>query len=50
MLEMEYSNIVMLKGKVTLSKCLFSVVTQIEKDQYTLIEQSAHFLLMHTAI
>ena len=29
-------------GRVALPKCLFHVVTQTEKDQYTLIEQPAH--------
>ena len=32
----------MVKGMVAPPKCLFYIDTQIEKDQYTLIEQSAH--------
>ena len=36
----------MIKGKKAPPKCLFYVTTQIEKDQYTLIEQSAHLVLV----
>ena len=36
----------MIKGRVVPPKCLFHVVTQTEKDQYTLTEQSAHLLLL----
>ena len=35
----------MVKGVVVPPKCLFYVETQTEKDQYTLIEQSAHLVL-----
>ena len=38
----------MVKGRVALSKCLFHCATQTEKDQYTLIEQSAHLVLGFT--
>ena len=31
--------------KVATPKCLFHVATQIEKDQYTLIEQPANLIL-----
>ena len=38
----------MVKGKVAPPRCLFHVATQIE-DQYTLIEQSAHLILLKLA-
>ena len=38
----------MVKGRVTPPKCLFHVATQIEKDQYTLIEQPALLILAFT--
>ena len=34
----------MVKGRVATPKCLFHIATQSEKDQYTLIEQSAHLV------
>ena len=40
----------MVKGKVAPPKCLFHVVTQIEKDRYTLIEQSGHLALLKIGI
>ena len=40
----------MVKGRVAPPKCLFHVATQIEKDQYTLIEQSAHLVLLKIGI
>ena len=40
----------MVKGRVALPKCLFPVANQIEKDRYTLIEQSAHLVLLKTGI
>ena len=40
----------MAKGKVAPPKCLFHIATQTEKDQYTLIEQSAHLVLLKTNI
>ena len=39
----------MVKGRVAPPKCLFYINTQIEKDQYTLIEQSAHTVLLKLA-
>ena len=38
----------MVKGRVAPPKCLFHVATQIEKDRYTLIEQSVHLVLAFT--
>ena len=40
----------MVKCKVVLPKCLLHVATQIEKDRYTLIEQSAHLVLLKIGI
>ena len=34
------------KGRVSPPKCLFHVATQTEKDRYTLIEESAHLVLI----
>ena len=34
----------MIKGKITLPKCLFYAATQIEKDLYTLIEHTANLI------
>ena len=39
----------MVKGRVAPPKCLFHVATQAEKDRYTLIEQSAHLVLVFTS-
>ena len=39
----------MVKGRVAPSKCLFYVATQTEK-RYTLIEQSAHLVLLKIGI
>ena len=39
----------MVKGRVAPPKCLFYINTQIEKHQYTLIEQSAHSVLLKLA-
>ena len=36
----------MAKGRVAPPKCLSHVATRIEKDRYTLIEQSAHLALL----
>ena len=36
----------MVKGRVASPKGLFHVVTQIEKHRYTLLEQSAHLVLL----
>ena len=36
----------MVKGRVAPPKCLFHVGAQIEKDRYTLIEKSAHLVLL----
>ena len=36
----------MIKGRVVSPKSLLYVATQIEKDRYTLIEQSVHFVLL----
>ena len=52
---MKYSKCGMIKGRVALPKYLFHVATQIEKDRFTLIEQSAPIVLlrintMHAAI
>ena len=42
MIKMKYSTEYrMIKGRVALPKYLFHVATQIEKDRFTLIEQSA---------
>ena len=38
----------MIKGRVAPPKCLLHVTNQIEKDQYTLIEQSTHLVLVKT--
>ena len=38
----------MIKGTVAPPKWLFHVAIQIEKDQYTLIEQSAHLAFTNT--
>ena len=40
----------MIKGKVAPPKWLFHVATQIEKYRYTLIEQSAHLLLLNKLV
>ena len=40
----------MIKARVAPLKWLFHVATQIEKDQYTLIEQSAHLILLKIGI
>ena len=40
----------MVKGRVAPPKCLFHVANQIEKDRYTLIEQSAHLILLKIGI
>ena len=40
----------MVKGRVAPPKCLFPVANQIKKDQYTLIEQSAHLVLLKISI
>ena len=40
----------MVKGRVAPSKCLFHAATQTEKDQYTLIEQSAQLILLKIGI
>ena len=37
-------------GRVVPAKCLFHIATQTEKDQYTLIEQSAHLVLLKIGI
>ena len=39
-----------MKGRVTPPECLLHVTTQIEKDQYTLIEQSTHLVLVKIGI
>ena len=39
----------MAKGRIAPPKCLSHVATQIEKDQYTLIEQSPHLALLKLA-
>ena len=36
----------MVKGRVAPPKCLYYIDTQIEKDQYTLVEQSTHLILL----
>ena len=36
----------MIMGRVAPPKCLLNVATQIEKDQYTLIEQSVRLILL----
>ena len=36
----------MLKGRVAPPKCLFHVVNQTEKGQYTLTQRSAHLILL----
>ena len=40
----------MVKGRVAPPKCLFHVPTQTKKDRYTLIEQSAHLVLLKIGI
>ena len=40
----------MVKSEVAPPKCLFHVVPQIEKDHYTLIEQSAQLVLVKSGI
>ena len=42
----------MVKGRprVARPKCLHHVATKNEKDQYTLIEQSAHLVLLRVGI
>ena len=42
----------MVKGRVAPPKCLFNAATrsQPEKDRYTLIEQSAHLVLLKIGI
>ena len=40
---MKYSNI----SWVAPPKCLFHIATQVKKDQYTLIKQSAHLILLY---
>ena len=40
----------MVKGRLAPPKCLFHVATQIEKGRYTLIEQSAHLVLLKIGI
>ena len=40
----------MVKDRVDPLKCLFHVATQIEKDRYTLIEQSGHLVLLKIGI
>ena len=47
MLKLKYNNIV--KGRVAPPKCLFHVIWT-EKDKYTLIEQSAHLVLLKLAL
>ena len=37
-------------GRVAPPKCLFHVATQIEKDRYTLLEQSANLVLLTIGI
>ena len=46
MLKIEIQQYRMIKGSVASPKCLLHVTTQIKKDQYTLIEQSAHVVLL----
>ena len=36
----------MIKSRVAPPKCLIHIATKIEKEQYTLIEQSAHLVLL----
>ena len=43
---MKYGNI----QRVAPPKALFHVATQTEKDRYTLIEQSAHLVLLNIGI
>ena len=40
----------MVKARVAPPKWLFHVATQIEEGRYTLIEQSAHLILLKIAI
>ena len=40
----------MVKGRVAPPKCLFNAATGSEKDRYTLIEQSAHLVLLKIGI
>ena len=40
----------MIKGRIVPPKCLFHIATQIEKDRYTLKEQSAHLVLLKIGI
>ena len=50
MLKIKYSNIeYIVKGRVAPPKCLFRAITQIEEDQYTLIEQSTLLAFTLTA-
>ena len=37
------------KGRVASPKCLFHIVTENEKDRYTLTEQSAHLVWLKLA-
>ena len=43
MLKLKYRDIVC---SVAPPKCLFYIATQIEQDQYILIEQSAHLVML----
>ena len=40
----------MIKDRVAPPQCLFYVPYEIEKDLYTLIEQSVHYLLLKISI
>ena len=45
---MKYKNIEMVKGRVAPPQCLFDIATQ-ANGRYTLIEQSAHLILLQFA-
>ena len=49
--KMKYSNKYrIVKGRVAPPKCLFHDATKTETDQYTLIEHSAHLVLLKIGI
>ena len=50
MLKMKIEQYRKVKGIVTPLKCLFYVVTQIEKDRYTLIDQPVQYVLVKIGI
>ena len=50
MLKMKYNIIEWYRGQVIPPNYLIHVATQIKNDRYTLIEQSAHLVLLNISI